>query len=646
MLPVSVQWMRASFNKVVFLRKSADVVNRDEECPGTIWAVCIGENKYSTDFVNLLQPFAREGNVTLLAVTPSSANRQYRKWQSPAPSCSVYALKVVPDSLTKITQEVSLSSLRCADILEREAWVGTHGESQTKVWAVSGVIYCLLKWQSYARIVDVPRIRLNNMYRAGELWMYTRIYIPKFVTSYALTLETRLFVFSGAYFNTASEIDMSSSYLIAGQPILVTELNLPLRASVDTPPSYSMSTSTTTTERDEVGPFEAITPITHIDKISALYRFAEKQKTLENQIYALWETIVGLITIMFEQANKNGTLFLYPQPLLGGNGSFIRVMPNSGLYVTWIEDNNVDGVSPILFCEVKRLDIAYDWHTSDGFREAQLLVPLHFGQITLQAFCGFCELPKAKSIHIILLIGIYITVLEFQRPPSQTTLDNISKIIICPSQVTLSPAHQKATNQKTIVELMPDPPKCLIFSECIFSNPNKEGLGLTFSNAFNFAIRSCFSPKRSGPWPYHLALGSCDLLNFLNEDSEPEMLMTAGFQTAITAWYNAFETVDREMPQTPKRGQHGSLLETPTTAGKDYQVTADDSYEPTPPKTKRDLRECKQQRTHPDIRSEQTTPKSAMPFRRKSIVSERHFCGTILSHFIKVTEIVELEPQQ
>ncbi len=31
MLPVSVQWMRASFNKVVFLRKSADVVNRDED---------------------------------------------------------------------------------------------------------------------------------------------------------------------------------------------------------------------------------------------------------------------------------------------------------------------------------------------------------------------------------------------------------------------------------------------------------------------------------------------------------------------------------------------------------------------------------------------------------------------------------------
>ncbi len=247
--------------------------------------------------------------------------------------------------------------------------------------------------------------------------------------------------------------------------------------------------------------------------------------------------------MMFKQANKNGTLFSYPQPLLGGDGSFIRVMPDSGLYVTWIEDDDADGVSPILFCEVKRLDskslikmfpivstchlVAYDWHTSDGFREAQLSVPLHFGQITLQAFCGFCEFPKAKSIHIILLIGIYITVLEFQRPPSQTTLDNISKIIIRPSQVTLSPAHRKATNQKTIVELMPDPPECLIFSECIFSNPNKEGLGLTFSNAFNFAIRSCFGPKRSGPWPYHLALGSCDLLNFLDEDSEPEMLMTA-----------------------------------------------------------------------------------------------------------------------
>ncbi len=64
------------------------------------------------------------------------------------------------------------------------------------------------------------------MYMAGELWMCTRIYTPKFVTSYALTLETRLFVFSGACksseflvpffvdFNTASGIDMSSSYLI------------------------------------------------------------------------------------------------------------------------------------------------------------------------------------------------------------------------------------------------------------------------------------------------------------------------------------------------------------------------------------------------------------------------------------------------
>ncbi len=56
------------------------------------------------------------------------------------------------------------------------------------------------------------------------------------------------------------------------------------------------------------------------------------------------------------------------------------------------------------------------------------------------------------------------------------------------------------------------------------------------------------------------------------------------------------------MPQTPKRGQHGSLLETPTTAGKDYQITADDSYEPTPPKTKRDLRERKRQRKEAEAR--------------------------------------------
>ncbi len=129
------------------------------------------------------------------------------------------------------------------------------------------------------------------------------------------------------------------------------------------------------------------------DKIGALYRLAEQQKPIENRIYALWETVVGLITTMFEQTNQNGTLFSYPQPLLGGNQSGIRVTPDSGLYLTWIavdddnsddsdendsddididendiDENDIDEndsdenddvndrISPILFCEIKSLN--------------------------------------------------------------------------------------------------------------------------------------------------------------------------------------------------------------------------------------------------------------------------------------------------
>ncbi|KAF9036098.1 hypothetical protein BDZ89DRAFT_1130239 [Hymenopellis radicata] len=333
------------------------------------------------------------------------------------------------------------------------------------------------------------------------------------------------------------------------------------------------------------------------DKIGTLYRYAEEQKNRENRIYAFWEAIIVLITRLFEQVNQNGTLFSYPQPLLGAKKDFYGVMPDSGLYFTSIEgDSDSLRVSPILFCEIKCLDLPGDWHSLDAELQAQNLVHEHLGQISLQAFCGFREFPKAETIRIILLIGIYFTVLEFQRPSKETMSQKVpkpSKVIVKASMFGHPSLRlRQATGQKTIVELMPKQPECLVFSECIFANPNKEGAGLKFSDAFNFIVRSCLgdvdNAGNSAQAAHGLGLGSCDLMNFVDAENykmPPDSYKT--FQEIVTEWRNDFEIADKETPKTPKRGPLGSLMETPTSTGKDYQITSDHSYNsPTPPPRK------------------------------------------------------------